>query len=53
MPSAMPFVLVVLDLPEEGSEYLGVAFCPAGRYEPPAEEVVSVHKLLPRELFIA
>jgi hypothetical protein len=46
-------VLMVLDLPEEGGEYLSVALCPAGRNESPAEEVVSVHELLPCELFVA
>jgi hypothetical protein len=45
-------ILMILDLPEEGREDFGVVFSPAHRDEPPAEEVVGVHELLPGELFV-
>src|SRR6266478_3926865 len=45
-------VLVVLYLPEKRGEDFGVSLRPTGRDEPPAKEVVGVHKLLPCELLI-
>jgi len=48
-----PDVLVVLNLPEERGEHLGIAFRPAGWDKPPAKEVIAIHELLPRELFVA
>jgi hypothetical protein len=43
---------MILDLRERGQD-LGLAFGPAHWDEPPAAEVISIHELLPSELFMA